>query len=115
MLFYRTGDLARADADACLHYLGRDDQQVKVSGQRLELGQIEAALMQDAQVSNAVLAMHGQPPRLVAWLQVEGTPPDVQQLDRQVTLHLPAHVRIDEYRCVDAWPRTPSGSTRGTS
>lgn len=109
MLFYRTGDLARADADACLHYLGRDDQQVKVSGQRLELGQIEAALMQDAQVSNAVVAMHGEPPRLVAWLQVEGTPPDVQQLDRQVTLHLPAHVRIDEYRCVDAWPRTPSG------
>ncbi len=109
MLFYRTGDLARADADACLHYLGRDDQQVKVSGQRLELGQIEAALMQDAQVSNAVVAMHGQPPRLVAWLQVEGTPPDVQQLDRQVTLDLPAHVRIDEYRCVDAWPRTPSG------
>ncbi|WP_413770458.1 hypothetical protein, partial [Vibrio vulnificus] len=45
-LFYRTGDLAWADAQGCLHYLGRDDQQVKLSGHRLELGQIEAALMQ---------------------------------------------------------------------
>ncbi|MFA1029623.1 Non-ribosomal peptide synthetase/polyketide synthetase [Pseudomonas syringae pv. helianthi] len=108
-LFYRTGDLAQMGVDACLHYLGRDDQQIKVSGQRLELGQIEAALMLVAQVSNAVVAMQGEPPRLVAWLHTEGTRPDVPQLDRQVMLHLPAHVRIDEYRCIEAWPRTPSG------
>ncbi|EPF65906.1 hybrid non-ribosomal peptide synthetase/type I polyketide synthase [Pseudomonas syringae] len=108
-LFYRTGDLARADANACLHYLGRDDQQIKISGQRIELGQIEAALLQVAQVSNAVVAMQAEPPRLVAWLRSEGTLPDAQQLDRQISLHLPAHVRIDEYRRVDAWPRTPSG------
>ncbi|WP_032716491.1 beta-ketoacyl synthase N-terminal-like domain-containing protein, partial [Pseudomonas syringae] len=108
-LFYRTGDLARADANACLHYLGRDDQQIKISGQRIELGQIEAALLQVAQVSNAVVALQAEPPRLVAWLRSEGTLPDAQQLDRQISLHLPAHVRIDEYRRVDAWPRTPSG------
>ncbi|ORC62368.1 non-ribosomal peptide synthetase [Pseudomonas floridensis] len=108
-LFYRTGDLACTDAAGLLHYLGRDDQQVKISGQRLELGQIEAALMQAPSVVNAVVTIHGESQRLTACLQLEGSPPDPQALDRQVALHLPAHVRIDEYRRIDVWPRTPSG------
>ncbi|QGL59663.1 amino acid adenylation domain-containing protein [Pseudomonas coronafaciens pv. oryzae str. 1_6] len=108
-LFYRTADLVRADAQGCLHYIGRDDQQVKISGQRLELGQIEAALMQVESVSNAVVAMQGEPPRLCAWLQIDGATPDIRGLDRQVALHVPAHVRIDQYRRLDRWPRTPSG------
>ncbi|UQS17581.1 hybrid non-ribosomal peptide synthetase/type I polyketide synthase [Pseudomonas sp. HS6] len=108
-LFYRTGDLAWADAQGCLHYLGRDDQQVKLSGHRLELGQIEAALMQVPDVVNAVVAVQVDPPRLTAWLQLDGEPATSQQLDRQVAQRLPAHVRIDEYRRIDVWPRTPSG------
>ncbi|TFH79391.1 hybrid non-ribosomal peptide synthetase/type I polyketide synthase [Pseudomonas kribbensis] len=108
-LFYRTGDLAWADAQGCLHYLGRDDQQIKLSGHRLELGQIEAALMQVPEVVNAVVAVQADPPRLIAWLQLDGEPATSQQLDRQVAQRLPAHVRIDEYRRIDVWPRTPSG------
>ncbi|WP_248743542.1 MULTISPECIES: non-ribosomal peptide synthetase [unclassified Pseudomonas] len=108
-LFYRTGDLAWADAQGCLHYLGRDDQQIKLSGHRLELGQIEAALMRVPEVVNAVVAVQADPPRLIAWLQLDGEPATSQQLDRQVAQRLPAHVRIDEYRRIDVWPRTPSG------
>ncbi|PCR95763.1 non-ribosomal peptide synthetase [Pseudomonas fluorescens] len=108
-LFYRTGDLAWADAQGCLHYLGRDDQQIKLSGHRLELGQIEAALMQVPEVVNAVVAVQVDPPRLTAWLQLDGEPATSQQLDRQVAHRLPSHVRIDEYRRIDVWPRTPSG------
>jgi len=108
-LYYRTGDLAWADAHGCLHYLGRDDQQIKLSGHRLELGQIEAALMQVPEVVSAVVAVQAEPPRLTAWLQLEGEPATSQLLDRQVARLLPAHVRIDEYRRIDVWPRTPSG------
>ncbi|WP_207867571.1 non-ribosomal peptide synthetase [Pseudomonas sp. 58(2021)] len=108
-LYYRTGDLAWADAQGCLHFLGRDDQQIKLSGHRLELGQIEAALMQVPEVVSAVVAVQAEPPRLTAWLQLEGEPATSQLLDRQVARLLPAHVRIDEYRRIDVWPRTPSG------
>ncbi|MGN8120129.1 amino acid adenylation domain-containing protein [Pseudomonas sp. 22082] len=108
-LYYRTGDLAWSDAQGCLHYLGRDDQQIKLSGHRLELGQIEAALMQVPEVVNAVVAVQADPPRLIAWLQLDGEPATSGKLDRQVAQLLPAHVRIDEYRRIDRWPRTPSG------
>ncbi|UWF51920.1 amino acid adenylation domain-containing protein [Pseudomonas sp. N3-W] len=108
-LFYRTGDLAWADPQGCLHYLGRDDQQIKLSGHRLELGQIEAALMQVPEVINAVVAIEAEPPSLTAYLQLDGTCVMPEALDREVARYLPAHVRIDQYRRIDQWPRTPSG------
>ncbi|WP_263262414.1 non-ribosomal peptide synthetase [Pseudomonas sp. RIT-PI-S] len=108
-LYYRTGDLAWADGHGCLHYLGRDDQQIKLSGHRLELGQVETALLQLPQVVNAVVTFEAEPPRLTAYVQLDGTAVPVQALDRQVAQHLPAQVRIDQYRRIEQWPRTPSG------
>ena len=43
---YKTGDLARWLADGNLEYLGRNDKQVKVNGYRIELEEIERALLQ---------------------------------------------------------------------
>jgi aryl carrier-like protein len=58
---YRTGDLARwrprQDQDATLDFLGRADQQVKVRGHRIELGEVEAALRQHSDVREAVVTV----------------------------------------------------------
>lgn len=53
---YRSGDLVRFDPDG-LFYLGRADDQVKVGGRRIELGEVEAALQQLPGVSGAVAAV----------------------------------------------------------
>ena len=52
---YKTGDLARYRSDGAIEFLGRLDHQVKISGMRMELGEVEAALCQHPSVREAVI------------------------------------------------------------
>ncbi|MER7754872.1 amino acid adenylation domain-containing protein [Kitasatospora sp. NPDC097643] len=106
-LFYRSGDRARFDRQGLLHYLGRDDQQIKLSGHRLELGEIEVALLRHAEIVNAVVARDGE--QLVACFQSRGRTPTAGELTAHLAALLPAHIRIDRFRRLEALPRTPSG------
>ncbi|UOG22948.1 amino acid adenylation domain-containing protein [Gordonia amicalis] len=54
---YRTGDLARWTSSGEIEYLGRNDFQVKLRGQRLELGEIEAALISVTSVVHAAVTV----------------------------------------------------------
>lgn len=53
--FYDSGDRVRWQEDGTLDFLGRDDDQVKVSGHRIELGEVEHALRQCADVADAAV------------------------------------------------------------
>jgi enterobactin synthetase component F len=53
---YRSGDLARRLPDGDVEYIGRHDGQVKVRGFRVELGEIEAAVVSHPQVRQAAVA-----------------------------------------------------------
>ncbi|MFF7689050.1 amino acid adenylation domain-containing protein [Streptomyces syringium] len=78
---YRTGDLARLRADGQLDFLGRQDHQVKIRGNRIELGEVETALRAVDGVTEAVVAVDrdgagGQ--RLISYFTGATTPEEVR-------------------------------------
>ncbi|MFI5527229.1 amino acid adenylation domain-containing protein [Kitasatospora sp. NPDC051853] len=102
---YRTGDLARFRADGTIEYLGRLDHQVKIRGQRVELGEIEAVLTEAAGVRSAAVTVHDD--QLVAHL----TPADVEvdSVREHVRSRLPEHMHPVHWTLLDALPLTTSG------
>ncbi|KAL4870565.1 hypothetical protein BDV12DRAFT_195289 [Aspergillus spectabilis] len=54
---YKTGDLVRYNTDGTLSIVGRKDMQVKLNGQRLELGEVEHHLLMDDQIQHAMVTM----------------------------------------------------------
>ncbi len=108
---YRTGDIARRRRDGALEYLGRQDQQVKLRGHRIELAEIEVALRAHEQVRDAVvlLANPGGDARLVAYVVPEGSPPSHAVLREHLGQALPAHMVPASYAFLAAIPLTGNG------
>ena len=103
---YRTGDLARWRADGNLEYLGRNDDQVKVRGVRVEPGEIEAALCShDALQEAVVLVRDGQ---LLAWF-IERESLDINQLHAHLKTRLTSAMLPSAYVRLTAWPLTANG------
>ncbi len=113
---YRTGDLVRWNAQGQLEYLGRSDDQVKVRGYRVELGEIESALSLLPGVQSAVVlpqTLHATQ-RLLAYCVVPGLD-DAQRLRRAAELRAQLRERLPEYMVpaaltvLDSFPRNVSG------
>ncbi|WP_051856245.1 non-ribosomal peptide synthetase [Streptomyces sp. NRRL B-1347] len=108
---YRTGDLGSWDAEGSVRYAGRSDHQVKIRGQRVELGEIEAALSAHPTVGQAAVAVVDG--RLVAYvLPVGDLPADdttAEDLRAHLAAELPAHMVPSAFLTLDSWPLTPSG------
>ncbi|KAI1812772.1 hypothetical protein GGS20DRAFT_516693 [Poronia punctata] len=75
---YKTGDLVRLDKDGSLTFIGRKDSQVKVRGQRVELGEVEHALLACDSVDDAVVVFQHddkQGARMVAFVTIHDQTP----------------------------------------
>jgi amino acid adenylation domain-containing protein len=111
--WYRTGDRLRiADTvtGPALVHLGRIDRQVKVSGYRIELGDVEGALRASPHVIEAaVLAIpghNGEGPRLHAFLQGR---PDGAEVARHLSKVVPPYMIPDRFTWLSELPVNRSG------
>ncbi|EFY90995.1 peptide synthetase [Metarhizium acridum CQMa 102] len=134
--FYKTGDLVRYNSDGSLHILGRGDTQIKLYGQRLDLTDIEAQVI-DHQPSLRQVTVEALVPKettrktLAAFFAVDGpddgstvgssdstpiplTPQlqkDLQGLQNSLALSLPRYMIPSMYISMSQMPMTPSGKT----
>ncbi len=110
---YRTGDLARYRADGALEYIGRSDQQVKLRGVRIELGEVEAVLRQHPLVHEcAVLAREDVVgnKRLVAYVVLQQQQPNARSILYQYTTeNLPISMAPSLFVLLETLPLTPNG------
>ncbi|SDW43366.1 non-ribosomal peptide synthase domain TIGR01720/amino acid adenylation domain-containing protein [Amycolatopsis xylanica] len=103
---YRTGDLVRFTAHG-LEYLGRADDQVKLRGFRVELGEVEAALTALDGVSAAAAVVRPEQQSLVAYLTPETADPVAARAE--LSRVLPEHLVPSAFVVLDRFPLSPSG------
>lgn len=111
---YRTGDRARRRADGAVEFLGRADGQVKIRGQRVELGEIEAAIAAAGVAAQAAVLVREDRPgdqRVVAYLVPPrgGGAPDTSALRSRLARLLPEYMLPSAYVILDSLPVTSSG------
>lgn len=115
---YRTGDLGFRDRDGCLHFRGRADRQLKISGHRVEPEEIETAARQVPGVRDCVVVPvtgpDGQVSRLaLCYLLKDGadtpTPGDPLDVRGHLTRTLPGYLVPATIRAVDEFPVTANG------
>lgn len=103
---YRTGDLVRMRKDGLLEFIGRCDDQIKISGQRIEIGEIEAVLGQSGAACNIAVALVDA--KLTAF--VSGANSDALDELRKFALNkLPGVMQPQRWISIAALPLTPSG------
>ncbi|MEU8587314.1 non-ribosomal peptide synthetase [Streptomyces sp. NPDC048664] len=110
---YRTGDRVRMNADGGLEFLGRLDDQVKISGVRIEPAEVEAAFEQDPRVRSAVVTVSRDSAghaRLVAHVRLlEGAGYGSRELLDAVRAWLPEQAVPAAVRIVEGYPLDANG------
>ncbi|MFI9811617.1 amino acid adenylation domain-containing protein [Saccharothrix variisporea] len=107
--WYRTGDRVREENGVLVH-VGRVDHQVKISGYRVELGEIEGVLRGHDRVHDAVVvAVPGDGGELVLHACYTGEPGLDRELAEAAGRRLPVYMLPFAYRHFDAFPVNANG------
>ncbi|AZE49347.1 Polyketide synthase [Pseudomonas chlororaphis] len=116
---YRSGDQARLLEDGSIQFLGRMDGQVKVRGYRVEVGEIEARLLKEAEVNSVAVVVEDTgsqaTKRLVAFVVPRNRQTHserlIASLRRSLELDLPDYMLPEKYHCLNALPSNANGKT----
>ena len=115
---YKTGDLGRYLEDGKIEFLGRIDNQIKIRGFRVELGEIEAFLTQHGAIEQAIVITTEDNfgnKQLVAYIVPQlasgarKAPPIIPQLREFLQDKLPEYMIPSAFGIIDTLPLTPNG------
>lgn len=107
---YRTGDLCVRVAEGVIEWVGRDDLQIKVSGVRIERGELEFALREHKDIQEAIVTYDYDKNIIGAYIKVEsGAKPTISDIRDYLLLKFPQHMVPTRYKFVDEFPMLTSG------
>lgn len=110
---YRTGDLGRRDGDGVLHFLGRNDDQVKIAGYRVEPAEVEHVARRLPMVTDAAVVpvrdADGAVEGLALYYVPGPGPAEPQDVQRRLAAVLPHYLVPTTIRSVGSLPRTVNG------
>jgi acyl-coenzyme A synthetase/AMP-(fatty) acid ligase len=108
--WYRTGDIVREDADGELLFIGRRDRMVKRRGFRVELGEIEAALLRHPSIPEAAAVAEtkeeGEVEIRAFYTWTDEKPPSLLGMKQYCARNLPLYMVPDRLSCVPHMPKT---------
>jgi amino acid adenylation domain-containing protein len=110
-IVYKTGDFGRVLSDGNFEFVGRRDQQVKIRGVRIELGEVEGTLRQHDAVKDAVVMPADDPGEnkyLFAYV-VLARLVEFGELREFLASHLPAYTVPSAFMALESLPLTPNG------
>ncbi|MFC0598085.1 non-ribosomal peptide synthetase [Streptomyces palmae] len=109
---FRTGDLVRVGADGGLRFLGRADDEFKISGHRVHPSEVEAALLTQPRVRETAVVGQVLPDgtrRLAAHVVADAPAPTAADVREHLRALLPAAMVPSIVRFTDRLPRTSTG------
>ncbi|MGB6222958.1 non-ribosomal peptide synthetase [Haloferula sp.] len=108
-VWYKTGDVVRLRENGDIEFLGREDAQLKLRGFRIEKGEIEAAICQLPDFSNAVALVFDD--QLVAYCVTRTNPSDIDQerLGKHLAEYLPSYMIPSSFVFLEELPQTING------
>ena len=109
---WQTEDLGRRDEHGGLHVLGRRDAVIITGGEKVEPGEVEAALRATGEFAD--VAVIGLPDAawgeaVVACYPAGREEPDIRAVSRRLAGRLAPHKRPKHYLCLAVWPRNEQG------
>lgn len=110
-ILYRSGDAVLVDDNGDIAFRGRIDDQIKIRGFRVELGEIEAALSHQRNIRHAAVSLRNETgvDELVAFVVTGSELPDPRELRGNLRETLPPYMVPSRYEVVETLPRLSSG------
>ncbi len=107
-MLYKTGDLVKWTTDGEIEFIGRKDHQLKIRGFRVELGEIESALVSHESVEQAVVLTDADQKRLIAYV-ISSNSITQNELQEALQTRLPEYMIPSAFVFMDQFPMLANG------
>ena len=107
---YRTGDLVKWNKNSKLEFIGRIDNQIKIRGFRVELGEIESILNNQPYINQSVVIYDPDKQQLTGYLvTTDNKIPDIAELRVEIKKSLPIYMLPNSFVLIEELPLTSHG------